>query len=68
MEKQVAINLFGSGAALGRALGVSRQSISQLPGTLPQAVADRVVGAVIRSGRLTPQEILREFPEYRAAK
>lgn len=51
MTKKEAIQLFGNGAALGRAIGLSRGRISQLPdGPLPQQYIDRITGAAIRLG------------------
>ena len=51
MKKQEAIKIFGkSGADLGRALGLTRKRISQLPDDLEQAYVDRVVGAAVRLG------------------
>jgi hypothetical protein len=52
MKKQDAIDLFGSGAALARALGVTRQLIWAWPADLDEHQTDRVIGAAIRLGKL----------------
>lgn len=64
MDKQLAIKLFGSGAALGRAMGLSRQYISLMPDTLPSSIADRIVGAALRTGAVKPRNIRSTFPGY----
>ncbi|MEN5158940.1 Cro/CI family transcriptional regulator [Achromobacter spanius] len=51
MTKQEAIQAFGSGAALARALGLTRSAISQWPRQLDQTRADRVSGAALRLGK-----------------
>lgn len=55
LTKQQAVEIFGSGAALGRALGLTRGRISQWPTTLDQKQTDMVVGAAIRLGKPIPQ-------------
>lgn len=50
MKKTVAIQLFGSQSAVGRALGVTPQAICQWPAELDQNRADRVRGAALRHG------------------
>ncbi len=52
ISKQQAIEAFGSGAKLGRALGLGRSAISQWPKELSQEQADRVMGAALRLGKL----------------
>ena len=52
MNKIDAINMFGSAAALARAIGVTRSAVSQWPDVLDQAQADRVTGAAYRLGLL----------------
>lgn len=54
MTKKQAIDLFGSGAELGRAVGLSRGRISQWPDELDQKQTDTVVGAAIRLGKALP--------------
>lgn len=51
MNKQEAIHVFGTAAALARALGINRANITQWPNELPLYQSDRVVGAAIRTGR-----------------
>ncbi|RIQ74555.1 hypothetical protein D0838_04980 [Bordetella avium] len=55
MTKQDAIKAFGSGAALGRALGVTRGAVSLWPEQLDQTRADRVRGAAVRLGIALPE-------------
>ena len=56
MNKKVAISLFGSGAALGRALGISRTAVGFWPETLTIRQQDEVIGAAIRLGKITPEQ------------
>jgi len=53
MTKQQAIKLFGSGAALARAIGRTRSAISQWPKDLTQDQADLVTGAAVRLDKLS---------------
>lgn len=59
MKKEIVISLFGSGAALGRALKMTRGAIHNWPDELPQRCADRVIGAALRLGKITPEEAKR---------
>lgn len=59
LTKQQAIDLFGNGAKLGRALGLTRGRISQWPETLDQRQTDLVVGAAIRLGKDVPPAFLK---------
>jgi len=54
MTKQEAIEMFGTGAALARALGITRGAISLWPSVLYQARIDRVRGAAMRLGKSLP--------------
>jgi hypothetical protein len=54
MTKQQAIDIFGSGAELGRAVGLTRGRISQWPDELKQRETDLVIGAAIRLGKTLP--------------
>ncbi|WP_041278990.1 hypothetical protein [Burkholderia pseudomallei] len=54
MTKQQAIEIFGSGAELGRAVGLTRGRISQWPDELEQRETDLVVGAALRLGKPLP--------------
>lgn len=50
MKKKDAISLFGSGAALARALGLSRGRIAQWENDLTEDQANRVIGVAVRKG------------------
>lgn len=52
MEKKTAVSIFGTQAAMARALGITPQAVHQWPDPLPQSYVDRVVGAAIRMGKL----------------
>ena len=52
MDKQDAINMFGSVAAMAAALGITKNAIYMWPDPLPQHHIDRVVGAAIRLGKI----------------
>lgn len=54
LTKQQAAAFFGNGAALGRALGISKGAISQWPEELDQSQTDRVIGALVRLGKPVP--------------
>lgn len=56
MKKVNAISIFGSGAALGRAVGVRRSAICYWPTELTVYQQDRVIGAAIRLGKITPEQ------------
>lgn len=56
MTKQDAIAAFGSGAALARALGITRGAVSLWPAVLDQARIDRIRGAALRLGKAVPGE------------
>lgn len=49
MKKLSAIKMFGSVGDLASAYGCTRQAIYQWPEDLPQGIADRVLGAYVRS-------------------
>ena len=51
MTKSEAIKIFGSGAELARALGITRGAVSQWPEDLPQRDSDAVTGAALRLGK-----------------
>lgn len=55
MEKDTAISIFGSGASLARALGVTRAAIGNWSKALTQRQQDEVIGAALRLGKLTPE-------------
>lgn len=56
MKKDYAKQIFGSGASLGRALGISRGAICSWPETLTARQQDQVIGAAIRLNKLTPEK------------
>jgi hypothetical protein len=66
MTKQQAIEIFGSGAALGRAIGLTRGRISQWPPHLGQRETDLVVGAAVRMGRPLPADFSHERSDIEA--
>lgn len=55
MDKKTATSLFGSGAALGRALGISKAAIGNWHGNLSQRQQDEVIGAAIRLNKISPE-------------
>lgn len=63
MDKAEAIRIFGSAAAMARALGLSRARISQWSDELDQCQVDRVVGAAVRLGKvsLLPLRVKDQF-------
>ena len=54
MKKQTAISLFSSGAALGRALKVTRGAIHNWPEDLDVRRSDQVIGDAISLNLITP--------------
>lgn len=64
MNKKFAIEIFGSGAALGKALNISRQAISCWPEVLRQCQSDRVLGAAIRLNKISVAKA-KEFVDER---
>jgi transcriptional repressor of cell division inhibition gene dicB len=55
MTKSEAIELFGgTQIAVAKALGVTRGYVSQWPEVLDERIADRVMGAAVRLGRIKP--------------
>jgi transcriptional regulator with XRE-family HTH domain len=53
MTKSEAVAMFGGTQAdLARAIGVTRSYVSQMPEQLRPEIADRVVGAAVRLGKL----------------
>lgn len=61
MTKTEAISMFGSVKELAKAYGCKRQAIYQWPADLPQGIADRVLGAAVRT-RSTPPGTTTELP------
>lgn len=54
LTKQQAIAMFETGAALGRALGITKGAISQWPETLDQRQTAMVIGAAVQLGIAIP--------------
>jgi UTP--glucose-1-phosphate uridylyltransferase len=53
MTKSDAVALFGgTQSAVAEALGVTRSYVSQWPEELDQRIADRVLGAAVRLGKI----------------
>ncbi|ATF86903.1 Cro/CI family transcriptional regulator [Burkholderia gladioli] len=63
LTKQQATAIFGSGAALARALGITRGAVSQWPDELDQKYTDMVIGAAVRVGRAVPPGFVASAPE-----
>ena len=57
MKKETAISIFGSGAALGRALELTRGAIHNWPEVLDIRKTDLVIGAAIRLEKITPEQV-----------
>ena len=55
MTKTQAAKLFGSYAAMARALGVGKACVSRWPDQLDQARQDRIMGCALRLGLLKPK-------------
>ena len=56
MTKTQAAKLFGSYAAMARALGVGKACVSRWPDQLDQARQDRIMGCAMRLGKLKPKK------------
>jgi hypothetical protein len=63
LTKQQAIAMFESGAALGRALGITKGAISQWPETLDQRQTAMVLGAAVQHGKTIPKEFIGKAVE-----
>lgn len=57
MDKKAAIKAFGSVTELAAACGVTTSAVSQWPDWLPRKMADKVLAAFVRAGRLPPAEL-----------
>lgn len=66
MTKQQAIDIFGNGAELGRAVGLTRGRISQWPEQLEQRETDLVVGAALRLGKPLPDGFINQSSQVPA--
>jgi DNA-binding transcriptional regulator YdaS (Cro superfamily) len=54
MTKTEAVSLFGSQSKLADAIGVTRSYVSQWPEELEPRIADRILGAAVRLGKIVP--------------
>ncbi|HEP6427758.1 Cro/CI family transcriptional regulator [Burkholderia cenocepacia] len=54
LTKQQATAIFGSGAALARALGITKGAVSQWPEILDQQRTAMVIGAAVQHGKTVP--------------
>jgi hypothetical protein len=52
MQKQHAIDVFGSAADLARELGMTRQAVQAWPDPLGQKQVDRLIGLAVRKGKV----------------
>ena len=60
MNKEQAVEIFGSQARLAEAVGVTTSAVAQWKETLTERQSDRVIAALVRAGREVPQELLRQ--------
>lgn len=67
LTKQQAVSMFGSGAALGRALGISKGAVSQWPDQLDQKQTAMVIGAAVQIGKPVPDGFIAVPVEQAAA-
>lgn len=56
MKKYIAKKIFGNGAALASALGITRAAVANWPHELDTRKSDEVIGAAIRLNKLTPEQ------------
>lgn len=56
MNKKTASSIFGSDACMARALNLSKAAVSLWPDDLDLSRQDRVIGAAIRLGKITPEQ------------
>lgn len=57
MTKTEAFQIFKSYTAMAQALGVTKSAVSQWPEDLDQAQTDRVIGAALRLGLISPHDM-----------
>ena len=57
-SKAEAVRLFGSQAKLARAVGVTRGAVWQWPEELPRRLSDQVLGAAVRHGLFTGNDLM----------
>jgi len=66
MDKQKAIELFGTQVALAAAVGIGKSAVSDWPDPLPPRIADRVIAACVRKG-IDPTPLLISEEDAREA-
>lgn len=59
LTKQQATAIFGSGAALARALGITKGAVSQWPDELDQQRTAAVIGAAVQNGKPIPDGFIQ---------
>ena len=57
MEKKTAYIIFGGRSAMANAMGVTPQAISSWPDPLTLPYQDRVIGAGLRTGNITTDDL-----------
>ncbi|MFM0507682.1 Cro/CI family transcriptional regulator [Paraburkholderia sp. RL17-373-BIF-A] len=68
LTKKQAIDIFGgNGAALGRALGITKGAISQWPDELDQKQTAMVIGAAVQLGKPVPDGFIAPTEQLPAA-
>lgn len=60
LTKQQATAIFGSGAALARALGITKGAVSQWPDILDQQRTAMVIGAAVQQGKAVPDGFIHQ--------
>ncbi|MBR8083097.1 hypothetical protein KDX23_10105 [Burkholderia vietnamiensis] len=60
LTKQQATAIFGSGAALARALGITKGAVSQWPDVLDQQRTAMVIGAAVQHGKTVPDGFIHQ--------
>lgn len=67
LTKKQAIAIFDSGAALGRALGITKGAVSQWPEELDEKRTAAVIGAAMQRGLAVPEGFISASPKEPAA-
>lgn len=58
VTKAKALSLFDNPSDLARAIGIRPQAIYKWPDRLPARISDRVIAALVRTGRQIPGDFL----------
>lgn len=66
LTKQQATAIFGSGAALARALGITKGAVSQWPDQLDQQRTAMVIGAAVQHGKTVPDGFINQSSQVAA--